>query len=122
MAQALSTIGTAQLPRQWAGENLMNVSYGAILGDSTAWHRCAIIWDADGLPDSAFHLQMFLDGNRVGTPNFCGASNDRDTTEFPAPIGNLYVIYNQNVQTGKSASIDDMKIWNYANASFSDSL
>jgi hypothetical protein len=97
-----------------------SVTYGQILGDAAAWHHYALAWDSNGVPGSAYHIQMFLDGRPIGSPTYCG--NNNDSTNFPAATGAWWFPVNQNVRVGRSVSIDELKMWNYAKTDFTDSL
>lgn len=113
-------------PATWGSKHAVThcfttqVTYGSILGDPQAWHHYAFAWDERGIAGSAYHVQMYLDGNPVGSPIVCGSNYD--PTNFAAFVGDLTVVHNQNPSAARSVAVDELKLWNFAKSDFSDSL
>jgi hypothetical protein len=111
---------TARAANGNCGTNDYNVSntYGNILGDAEAWHHYALVWDKDGVGSTGFHLQMYVDGAAVSSPNIYG--QDHDATVFephePEAIVNILEQWGSTAVT----TIDNFKVWNYSKTDFSD--
>jgi hypothetical protein len=97
-----------------------SVTYGAAIGDVTAWHHYALSWDKDGVPGTTYRIQLFLDGKPVSTPRICGENHDPDALTLPT--GTVTIVNLQNQNAGRSVVVDELKIWNYAKTDFADSL
>ncbi len=91
-------------------------TYGMVLDGVEDWHHYAMVWDEDGVPGfEPWRLVLFLDGELES-----GRHQDRagDTFEQVLPGNNLGLL--KNFESGSSAAIDNIKIWDFAKTDFSD--
>ena len=96
-----------------SGDWFNSFSYAEILGGADQvelWHHYALAWDTNGIAGTTFHLQLYLDGNPVGTVL-------HDADQFPAAIDFGLGMIDDDFGNG-SFAIDEVKIWNYAHSPF----
>lgn len=97
-------------------------SFTEIIGDVNDWHHYALSWDIDGVPGSDYKMQMYLDGNPVGSSGEnCDGQDRSPTTLDGLSSGAFYIVNFMDMNQG-SAAIDELKIWNYAKTQFFQSI
>lgn len=109
-------VGNAGDGSQATGCYADSFTYSSILGSTgvEAWHHYALVWDEAGLATTGEKMQVFLDGNPVGTFSVCG-QNHRPLTLAPAAgdiiVGTLHEGYRT---AGGGAVMDELRIWDRA--------
>lgn len=94
-----------------------STSYSNILGDATAWHHYALVWNQDGLPDG-HRVTIFLDGVEVPLTY----SQDFAPQIFDNPAnypGQVFSLAMNNGQGAGTIAIDNLVIHNTAMLDFS---
>lgn len=91
-------------------------SLDSILGDRTAWHHYAMVWDEMGISQlGGKKVYLYLDGNLIATPYYLDGS-----PYGSIPSGSrfgLSFLYNI---TGASIAVDNLIIWDDVKTDFSD--
>ena len=100
-----------------SGEYTNSYSYGEVLGDVTAWHHFALVWNIDGVDGTNETVQIYKDGNPVGSSLICNETNHTATKLDALVDGELSIGQISSAFTG-SFLIDELKVWNYAKTEF----
>ncbi|MDX9795090.1 MAG: LamG-like jellyroll fold domain-containing protein, partial [Kiritimatiellia bacterium] len=94
---------------------------GALNGSSVSgWHHYALVWSTDpvpGLPGTGRHLAVYVDG-ALNTASWKGSSATPSPLVFPA--GHRLVLPQLSATQAAAASVDNIKVWDYAKTDFSD--